>query len=404
VQGLLVAGQPERLSVMPFAVAGCATGDRSQLFSVSAEVSGPDLMPLPVQAWLGKPGLPATVDFTPVQSGDHHVLVAFNNVGGVHQYDPRAAVDQSAGVVPLPLPTSCESLDRTLQGTWVCDRAVIRGSTVEAQFNTARLAVAGDVVWVVDRTSARRFVDTGRELVLTASATYELNDPLFLLPSAEEVVVLHRSSVLQRLVFKGQDPLVSTGISSWDAPSLLFEHPFLPSAVLLREGDRRAVVSHNRFIEASSAFYTRLCSYQLVSEVFVRTSEDCQSVPGSTVGFEANVLWMVGDDSRFGGDTRLLRRWVWTEGKLVDQAQLHLGSELERQPHSIKRTSAVPVVSSLPGVTPYRHAVVAWSVQREKLLLQFLGEDIAVPLASSSLLWEPGPALSPRAYLRPPFP
>lgn len=401
MQGLLVAGTPERLSVMPFAIAGCTTGDRSQLFSVSAEVSGPDLMPLPSEAMLGQPGQPATVDFTPVQPGDHHVLVAFNNVGLVHQHELRAAVDQSAGVVPLPLPKPCDSLERTLQGTWICDQSVIRGGTVEAQFTTARLAVAGDIVWVVDRTSVRRFVDTGRELALTASATHSQEDPLFLLPSAEEVVVLHRSSVLQRFVFDGQGQLVSTGTSPWDAPLLVSEHPFVPSALLLREGNRLAVVSHNRFFESSGALYARLCSYQLVSEVFVRTSEDCQTVPGSTVGFEANVLWMAGDDSRFGGDTRFLHRWVWTEGKLVDQAQLHLGTELELQGRSIKRTSAVPVVGSLPGVTPSRHAAVAWSAERRKLLLQYLGEDIAFPVASSTLLWAP---TSSKAQVRPPFP
>jgi hypothetical protein len=404
VQGLLVAGQSERLSIMPFAIAGCATGDRSQLFSVSAEVSGPDLMPLPSQAVLGKPGEPATVDFTPVQPGDHHVLVAFHNVGGVHQHELRAVVDQSAGAVPFPVPTSCESLERTLRGTWVCDEDVIRGGTVEARFSSARLAVAGDVVWVVDGTSVQRFVDTGQALALTASVTHSQGEPLFLLPSAEEVVVLHRSFVLQRLVFQGPNQLASTGLTPWDAPLLLAAHSFAPPAVLLREGNRLAVVSHNRFVETSSAFYTRLCPYQLVSEAFARTSEDCHTVPGGTVGFEANVLWMAGDDARFGSNSRFLHRWVWTEGKLVDQAVLHLGTQLELQRHPIKRTSAVPVVSSLPGVTPYRHAAVAWSAERGKLLLQFLGEDIAVPVASSSFLWEPGPALSARAFLRPPFP
>jgi hypothetical protein len=405
MQGILVAGRPERLSVMPFAVAGCATGDRSQLFSVSAEISGPDLMPLPSEAVLGRPGEPATVDFTPVQPGDHHVLVAFNNVGGIHQRDLQAAVDQSAGVAPLSLPRSCESLERTLQGTWVCDRAVIRGNTEVARFDTARLAVSGDVIWVVDKTSVRRFVDTGRELELTGSVTYSLEEPLFLLPSSDEVVVLHRSFVLQRLVFKGPGQLVSTGLSSWDAPLLLAAHSVAPPAMLLREGSRLAVVTHNKFTETNSVlFYTRLCSYELVSEVFTRTAEACMTVPGTTVGFEANVLWMAGDDARFNSNFRFLHRWAWMEGKLVDQAVKHLGRQLELQQRPMKRTSVVPVVSSLSGAVPFRHAAVTWSPERRQLLLQYVGDDLSIPLASSSLLWEPAPAASPKALLRPAFP
>jgi hypothetical protein len=247
-------------------------------------------------------------------------------------------------------------------------------------------------------------VDTGRELTLTASLTYELNDPLFLLPSTDEVVVLHSSSVLQRLVFKGPDQLVSTGISSWDAPSLLFNHPFVPSEILLREGDRLAVVSHNRFVEPPGAFYTRLCPYQLDSEVFVRTAEDCVTVPGSTVGFEANVLWMAGDDSRSGSNVRMLHRWVWTEGKIMDQALLNLGTQLELRFWSIKRASAVPIVTSAAGVTPYRHAAVAWSAERGKLLLQYLGEGFVAPVVSSTFLWEAGMHLNPKVFVRPAVP
>jgi hypothetical protein len=122
------------------------------------------------------------------------------------------------------------------------------------------------------------------------------------------------------------------------------------------------------------------------------------------VGFEANVLWMAGDNARFGGDTRFLHQWVWKEGKLVEQGLMHLGNQLELGMHPIKRTSAVPVINSRGALRQLRHAVLAWSAERQKLHLQFLGEELAAPVASSSLLWELGPTLSPRAFRRPPLP
>lgn len=404
VQGLLVAGKPEHVEVMPFAVAGCNGTDPSQLFSVSAEVSGPDLMLLPSEARLGKPGQPATVDFTPVQPGPHHVLVAFNNVGGIHQSERLAALDQSALVTPLAVEKPCVSLERTSKGTWICDQEALRNGVVEKQFGFARVAVSGDVVWVADRQGAQRYVDTGQELKLTASLTYSLPDPLFLLPSEDELVVLHRPNALQRLVFTAPDQLVSTGISSWEAPSLLVAHPTVPSAVLLRDGPHLAVVSHNTFIESSSVFYARLCPYELVSGAFVRTAESCQTVPGSTAGFEPRVLWMAGDDARFGSNLRILHRWVWEQGKISDQASLNLGTHLDYRLQPLHRPSAVPVLQSRDGVAQARYAAVAWSAERGMLLLQHLGEGFLSPAASSSLWWESGLASPRRAMLRPALP
>lgn len=404
VQGLLVAGKPERMRVMPFSVAGCDSADPSQLYSVSAEVSGPDLLPLPSEARLGEPGQAATVDFTPVQPGAHHVLVAFNNVGGVHQRDLLAAVDQSSLVVPLPVSKPCDSLERTLKGTWICDQEAIRNGIVEKPFAPAQVVVSGDIVWVADRMGVKRFVDTGQELMLTASLEYSLPDPLFLLPTEDELVVLHRFNVLQRLVFTGSDSLVSTGTSSWEAPSMLNAHPLVPSAMLLRDGSHLAVVSHNTFSENSGAIYAWLCPYELVSGVFERTAESCTLVPGITLGFESHVLWMAGDDSRFGANVRMLHRWVWAQGKIGEQAVLHLGSHLDYHSQPLHRPSAVPVLRSREGAVPTRYAAVTWSAAQGKLLLQYLGEDFRFPLASSSLWWEPGPALTQKATLRPPFP
>jgi hypothetical protein len=404
VQGLLVAGKPERMSVMPFAIAGCKGADPSQLFSVSAEVSGPDLLPLPSEATLGKSGKPTTVDFTPVQPGAHHVLVAFNNVGGVHQRDLLAAVDQSTLVTPLSVAKPCESLERTSKGTWICDQEALRNGVVEKQFAPAQVAVSGDVVWVADRLGVQRYVDTGEALKLTASLAYSLPDPLFLLPSEDELVVLHHSNALQRIVFTDPDQLVSTGTSSWEAPSLLAAHSTVPSAMLLRDGSHLAVVSHNKFIETSSAFYAWLCPYELVSGAFVRTSESCQTVSGVTVGFESNVLWMAGDDSRFSANLRILHRWVWSQGKIGEQAVLDLGTHLDYHSQPIHRSSAVPVIRSREGVVPRRYAAVAWSAEQGKLLLQYLGQDFLSPAASSSLWWEPDPALTQKATLRPSLP
>ena len=176
-------------------------------------------------------------------------------------------------------------------------------------------------------------------------------------------------------MFTGPDWLASTGTSSWEAPSLLAAHSTVPSAMLLREGSHLAVVSHNKFIETSSVFYAWLCPYELVSGAFERTAESCQMVPGVTMGFEPNVLWMAGDDSRFSANLRILHRWVWSQGKIGEQAFLDLGTHLDYHPQRIQRPSAVPVIESRVGVWPVRYAAVAWSAERGKLLLQYLGQD-----------------------------
>ena len=169
--GVVVAGQRVRMEVTPASGSPAVAAwrapfpspprPRSKVRTVSpSRTSSP---------WSSSPGWPRSSS-SPAAPGSpphHRHVLAHRRAPPVRSH---AAWDRSAEAPSEPLPLNCSSLERTSKGAWVCDTSVVRGSTVVKSFPGTSLAVAGDVIWVVGSLNIQRFVDTGADLVL--SATY----------------------------------------------------------------------------------------------------------------------------------------------------------------------------------------------------------------------------------------
>ncbi len=255
-QGLMKVGQKVTLFIRPMASQTCGQEPQEPI-SVTAEIEGPSGEPVEGKISLGARGAPARLEFTPVRPGPHHLLVAFADVGGLHQMDLHAVVDSSAAAATHTLQRPCASLERTLQGAWACDTEVIRGQTVLRFFSGGRLAVAGDVIWAVSALSVQRYVDTGTDLVLTGSVSHSQGAATFLLASEGELAVAHETT-LALYTFSG-GILVSGGAEPWSRPTAPVGSPG-PYGVLLREGNRLAVVTRTIHQNESAI---QVCPYQL---------------------------------------------------------------------------------------------------------------------------------------------
>jgi hypothetical protein len=400
-QGLLKVGQKFTLSVSPLPAQDCGQGP-SHPTSVTAEIEGPDGKLLENQTELGPPGSPATVQFTPVRPGPHHILVAFSQVGGIHQFDFHALVDSSAAAPSHTLQQPCASLERTQQGTWVCDFAVLRGETVVHSFPNARLAVAGDVLWVVTSGSVQRYVDTGAELVLTGSLRHSQGEATFLLASVDELAVAH-DYTLALYSFSG-GTLGTAGADPWPRPAVPVGSSG-PFGVLLREGPQFALVIRES-LEFNPVF--RVCPYQLVSGRIQRTSGGCTVMQGETVGFEPTILWtrtppfMVGN----GIEQGTLHRWQWTGGRLVEQGSVSLGGHARITFPPMMSPSTVPIIySDASRAFPTATAGVAiWSAERRLIFFEYLDSEVQQPRASTDLYWGSVTPSTTRIRIRPPAP
>jgi hypothetical protein len=402
--GIVRAGAPARLHVMPSVTFSCSGGITSQPTSATAEVEGPEGHPLESRIELGLPGSPTIVEFTPDRPGPHHVIVVFSETGGLHQFDLHAAQDRSAEAPSQPLSVTCGSLERTLQGAWICDSSILRGDRVLSSFSGARLAVAGDVIWVVTSASIRRYVDTGTEIVLTGSFSHQRSGAEFLLASPDELIVLH-TFLLGSYSFSG-GVLTSPGTRTVERPSGAIM-PGSPYGVLVREGDRLALASRTRIGNTSAV---QVCSYLLSSGKFEPVTGACPVQPGEISGFEPGILWTK-DPSVSGSEVPnqgLLRRWRWTGGQLVEQGSLALGIHTSLFERPLLRSAAVPVLRNISPSQdiPQAFSVVTWSSQRKMLLLEHLDAEVADALASPTLFWgklSSTPAVTPtRVRLRPP--
>lgn len=386
-QGLLKVGQQARLSVMPLPTNTC-TAEPERATSVTAEIQGPDGEPVDGQIELGAPGAPAVLLFTPVRPGPHHVLIAFASVGGLHQFDFHAMQDSSATAPTHLLPRQCRSLQRTLQGTWVCDEAVLRGEAVVSTFPSARLAVAGDVLWVVASNGIERYVDTGTDLVLTASLGQSQASTEFLLASPDELAILFNSSVgLYRF---SSGTLLSAGVEPWSRPFSTIGASTSPYGILLRDGEHLALGTRSN-INSNPA--VQLCKYRIVAGKFQRVAEQCLVVPGDAVGFEPSALW-TRDPATLSGDRfdqGSLRRWEWTGGRLVEQGSVTLVDDAHVMFPPLASPSHVPMIYSNTA-TPRGAATIAaalWSAERRAIFFEYLDEEVLQPNASATLYWGP---------------
>jgi hypothetical protein len=402
--GIVLVGRQARLTIRASNSLGCDSPFPS---SVTAEIEGPDGALVANQIELAQFSASAVLQFTPERPGPYHVLVAFSPEGGIQQFDLNAALDRSAEAPSHTLSKTCENVERTLQGAWVCDTSVLRGSTLLGSFEGSRLAVAGDVVWVVDRLNVHRYVDTGTAFERTGSFTHGANQAIdFLLASPDELLLLTPFR-LERIAFSG-GALTSTDSVPWTRPSTTVTGQ-APYAVILREGDRFAIATRSG---AGNDSVVQVCPYLLVSGKFQPPAGTCPVIRGETIGFEPRVLWTRDLPARTaeGLNQGLLHRWVWTGGQLVEQGSLALGPNAWLGNQSMFGVAAVPLVYSMHSTAPHPHGpyVVTWSPQRQQLVLELLDADTFYPHVYPTLYWgqtAQSPTVTPtRVRLRPPPP
>lgn len=410
--GIVRTNGPARVYALPISFSMCEGDSSTYPSSATAEVTGPAGELLPARIELGTRATVTAVQFTPEQPGPHHILLEFAPRGGIHQVDVHAALDRSAEAPIQSLSQSCASLERTAQGAWVCDSAVVRGTESLGSFPNSRLAVAGDVVWVVDGLNVRRYVDTGTALTQTGTAGRGLGGVEFLLASPNELVVLFNGS-LALYTFQG-GVLTPGGVTPWTRPNVSIM-PESPYGVLLREGNQLAIATR---VRADPVF--EVCPYLLLSGKFERTPGDCARFPGEIIGFEPGILWTRDQPATSSTGERnpvQLRRWVWAGGQLAEQSSISLGLHVLVADRPKLRTAVVPLVRNTPppGNTspvappdiPLVYSVVMWSPQRKALILDHLDHEMTNGLASPGLYWALAPAPASQATkvrIRPPAP
>ena len=382
--GLMKVGQRFTLSVPPVNPSVCRGPTNPT--SVTAEIEGPGGEPVEGQIQLGEPNAPATLQFTPVRPGPHHILVAFAQEGGLHQFDFHAVMDHSASTPSHTLNRVCTSLERTQQGSWVCDIEVLRGETVVTTFPYSRLAVAGDVLWVLSRTALRRYVDTGTDLVLTGSLSHSQGTATFLLASADELAAVHEGT-LALYTFSG-GTLASAGPTPWNRPSAPVGPSDSPYGVLLREGSQFSLVTRE---VANSLSVVQTCPYQLDSGRLQRTADTCLQLRGDVVGFEPRVLWTRLPPALSGTrlEQGLIHRWEWSGGRLAEAGSVSLGAHVRLVFPPMASPSVVPVIvadqsGSFSGSLT---AVAVWSPERRAILFEHLDAEVSELHASPTFYW-----------------
>ncbi len=398
--GIVRAGVPARLRVQPAVHIDCDAATPSWPTSATVEIEGPGGEPLASKIDLGTPDTLSVIEFTPERPGPHHVVVAFQQVGGLQQFDLHAAMDRSAEAPSQSLPLPCPTLERTAQGLWVCGSAILRGDQVLGEFSAAKLAVAGDVLWAVDGSSIRRFVDTGTQLLLTGSVPPQHSGTEFLLATPNELIVLHAYSMTY-YTFNGSS-LTATHSLPWPRASDPVK-PNGPQGVLVREGDRMALATRFKSGDISMA---QVCSYALSSGRFEPLPGKCAEIPGEVSGFEPGTLWM--KDQPAGLKQGLLRRWRLTGDQLVEQGSLFLGTLTSVSEWPMLGWASVPVLrNTFPTESAFpTFAVPTWSPQKQMLLLDHLDGEVTDASATATFfLGRTASVTHPtRVRIRPPPP
>jgi hypothetical protein len=389
--GVIMVGEETRTRVSPFVPGACGSENPESPRSLSVEVSGPDNLPVPNEAELGKPPrAAATVTFTADKPGRYHVFAAFEPVGGIQQFEFYAARNRSAEAPLHTMALLCGALERTRRGGWVCDSNFVRDGNIVQRFNGARLAVAGDVVWAVNGSLIQRYVDTGSALQLTATLTAGLSTTDALIASETELLAL-RTPGVDRIVFDGTEALALKGSAFIPVSSGTVGSTGL-RGLLLRSGELLMVITNaptNSTAQPPNSFTSQACPYQIEPERILRTTDPCQTFTGDVVGYEPGGLWM---GTRFSfGEMLADLRWVeLTEGKLVEQASLPLGMNFEvvKRPFTLRNT-VIPVLIS-PGsqLQPrFRPTVPVYAPDERGIQLEFLDSEMPQPIASTSLQW-----------------
>jgi hypothetical protein len=392
---MILVGEETSLRLSPNFMSGCTPEETATPTSLSVEVSDPDNLPVEHHSSLGSPSPSlSTIRFTARKPGRHHVFAAFDPVGGVQQFDLHAAMDHSRDAPSLVLPRSCVALERTQKGAFVCDQDVLRDGTSVQRFTASRLAVVGDVVWVVSTSRVQRYVDSGSTLTLTATLETVGGTPEALHASENEVVVIF-ASVLQRFTFSGT-ALATTGTAAWAPPTAPISTSG-PVVLAVRTGDRLGIVTRTTLSSTATPGY-QVCPHGLEAGRFVRTTEPCSSFSGTVVGYEPDALW-VGDGLPFSETEFTSLRYVqWTAAGLVEQASLPLdfNLKLRTQPFQWRQTAVPTLTSTTAALNPLPiTAVAVYSADRRAVLMEHLGLGAPETTASPRLMWAPPPAGQP---------
>ncbi|HLL02466.1 MAG TPA: hypothetical protein VK539_17925 [Myxococcaceae bacterium] len=393
--GMILVGEETSLRLSPTFMSGCGPEETATPTSLTVEVSDPDNQPVEHHSSLGStfPSL-STIRFTARKPGRHHVFAAFDPVGGIQQFDLHAATDYSREGPALTLPRWCIALARTQKGAFVCDQDVLRDGTSVQSFPASRLAVVGDVVWVVSASRIQRYVDTGSALTLTATLQTAVGEPEALQASENEVVVLY-FSVLQRFTFTGT-ALATTGTAAWTRPTTSISTTG-PVALAVRTGDRLGIVTRTTLSSTATPGY-QVCPHGLEAGRFVRTAQPCSSFSGTVVGYEPDALWVADPLSFLETEFTSLRYLQWTAAGLVEQASLPLDFNLKLRTHPFQwRQTAVPTLTSTTAAINPRPitAVAVYSAGRRSILMDHLGLGTPETMASLGLIWAPPPSSQP---------
>jgi hypothetical protein len=389
---LVLVGTPTRLTL--HASQSVCAPEETRPSSLTAELSGPDNLPVPLQQAFN-PALPTegVLHFVPEQVGRYHLFAAFDPVGGLFQADLYAARDRSRETAPATLTLACDTLERTRAGAWVCDSRVLRAGTVR-DFTGSRLAVADDVVWRMEPRRFERYVDTGTELVLTGTWPHAEDQAEAVLATPDTLVTVHGGRV-QHVAFDGT-ALTGAGPAPWTTELARPSGPG-PKVLLMRAGDTLGIAAPQPFV-SNSPFSHEACPYTLVNGRFERTAAACTAFNGNVLGFEPGGLWVEEFQSR-----QTLSYYEWTPGGLLPRASLTL-NELQlpfTQPE--RKNSSVPVLTSNQpspsstgrALSPPHTLMPVYDATQRRLLLEYLDSGLALPQASSTLVWGKNTVFTP---------
>lgn len=396
VQQLVGVGQEVSLSVTADLSRACMEGGAVRApESVTVQVYDPQNQTVPATATLPTGGATATLRFTPTVTGRHHVIVSFAPVGSLHQFGIHAMVsrDTERPMARLTFEPNCVFLDRTTSGTWICGPRALRDPAAPAQVLSPPnpslptfTAVAGDVVWVVERERVLRYVDRGTgDLELTGTAPFSdgTGNPsgsFYMGPhsrlATEAELVLLTDNFLHRYTFTEPEGLTVFPTTRWSStsgsrPTTLGQEGI--AGMLVRAGGRVLVVSRVSDFQTGGT-QTQACPFQPgASGTFLAVSgEACHTLEGDPVGYEDGVLWMRVFNSNTGSalNSELLRRYTAASGRLEAQGELSMDGRLFMYPYLLRPGPSLPTVTA--SGTPGPHAAPIWNAEQGTVELELL--------------------------------
>lgn len=403
----LAVGTPADLTVRADEIPRCQDrqGTRLGPDTVTAEVYGPGNTLVPSDILLHAEAEPpwARLRFTPPLPGAYHAIVSFAPVGGLQQMGLLAGTDRSGMPVVAELSrTSCAHVDRTSKGTWLCDDAALSpgAQAWRTLGNRAKVAVAGDVVWVADSGRVQRFVDTGTSLELTATVSpREFLDDTSSRLATENELVLRSGDWVHRITFTQDQGLTAHPAFRWPAQQGLGFGEDQIRALLVRSGERVLWV-YNESQGPGSQSRSHACPLQLGAHGgIVLADAPCEPLPGVPVGSEPGALWVRTYEVEHIGDLRVARdtlhRWAAREGRLVEQAVLPLRALATLQNRSLGVGDVVPLLFQRASAS--RVALPALSPEQDALVVELFSSGSR---ASSRFLWTHGTGSPVRVYER----